>query len=129
MAEAVIRIGHLLSAAALAISFACAHAQSLQDPTRPPAASAVGENGGPAYAGPTLQSVLIGRQPGGRRVAVIDGDTVRLGETWNGARVTRIAAHEVELVRGKERQVLKLATDPASEPDAGSSVKAVARLQ
>jgi MSHA biogenesis protein MshK len=101
----------------------------LQDPTRPPAAAVAGENGALSSAGPQLQSVLIARHPGGRHVAVIDGDTVRLGESWNGARVARITPGEVELVRGKERQVLKLAVDPALEGDAGSSVKSVTRLQ
>jgi MSHA biogenesis protein MshK len=73
--------------------------------------------------------VLIGRQPGGRHVAVIDGDTVRLGETWKGARVARITPHEVVLVRGKERQVLKLAPDAATGADTGSSVPSVPRLK
>jgi MSHA biogenesis protein MshK len=129
MAEAVTLICRVLALAALSLSCARLHAQSLQDPTRPPAAAVAGENGAPASAGPQLQSVLIARHPGGRQVAVIDGDTVRVGESWNGARVARITPHEVELVRGKERQVLKLAVDPALEADAGSSVKPVARLQ
>jgi MSHA biogenesis protein MshK len=33
---------------------------------------------------------------------------VRLGEQFQGARVARIGESEVELVRGKERQVLRL---------------------
>jgi MSHA biogenesis protein MshK len=128
MAEAMTnRILRLLAAAALSLSFAAAQAQSLQDPTRPPATPATGDKGAPAYAGPQLQSILIGREQGGRRVAVIDGETVRLGETWNGARVARITPHQVELVRGKERQVLKLASESVSEGDASWSVKPVAR--
>lgn len=99
----------LFAAAALAALHASAHAQSLQDPTRPPA-----QAGWPAgldtaaSSGPQLQSVLIARQPGGRHVAVIDGETVRLGDTFRGARVARMTQTEVELVRGRERQVLKL---------------------
>lgn len=123
MAEALTRMRNLLAAAVLLVPVA-ASAQALQDPTRPPALATPGDGPG-AASGPQLQSVLISRRPGGRHVAVIDGDTVRLGETYKGARVARITQHEVELVRGKERQVLKLPTD--IEP--GSAVKPVARPQ
>ena len=61
--------------------------------------------------------MLIARQPGGRHIAVIDGETLRLGEFYKGARVARIAQDEVELVRGRTRQVLRLdgpATSKAS---------------
>jgi len=98
-----------------------ASAQALQDPTRPPAAlmarqAAAGAGEGasaaaaPVNRAPRLQSVLIARQPGGRHVAVIDGETLRLGDSYKGARVTRIEANEVELSRGNARQVLKLNT-------------------
>jgi len=93
---------------------ALASAQALQDPTRPPAsliAAAAGPAAGTAPAGPQLQTILIGRAPGGRHLAVIDGETVRPGDDFHGARVTRIADNEVELVRGRERQVLRLARD------------------
>ncbi|MFC5510210.1 hypothetical protein ACFPOU_03595 [Massilia jejuensis] len=92
-----------------------AGAQALHDPTRPPASLAAPQAGaGAAAAGPAaqpaprLQSVLVGRQPGGRSVAVIDGETLRVGELYKGARVTRIGQDEVELRRGGARQVLKL---------------------
>jgi MSHA biogenesis protein MshK len=120
MAEVMIRSRRLLGAAVLLLAQASVHAQSMQDPTRPPALSANGEHS--AGAGSQLQSVLISRQPGGRHVAVIDGDTVRLGDSYRGARVARIAPHRVELLRGRERQVLTL---PANE-EAGS-VNPVAR--
>ena len=86
-----------------------AHAQPLQDPTKPPAA-ATPVAGGPlaASSGPQLQSILIGRAAGGRQVAVIDGETVRQGESFRGAKVVRIGENEVELLRGRERQVLRL---------------------
>jgi hypothetical protein len=42
--------------------------------------------------------------------------------------VTRITAGEVELARGKERQVLKLARDAADGQD-GSTVTPIARLK
>jgi MSHA biogenesis protein MshK len=93
----------------LAASARQAQAQALQDPTRPPAA-AMAASAAPvaASSGPRLQSILVGREAGGRRLAVIDGETVRLGEQFHGARVTRIGDNEVELVRGSERQVLRL---------------------
>jgi len=127
MAETVIRSRHLLVCAALWLAQSAAGAQSLQDPTRPPMMpNAVDASGAAAAAaGPQLQSVLVSRQPGGRHVAVIDGETVRLGEEYKGARVARITQDAVELVRGKERQVLRL----PSNDEPGPAVKTVARLQ
>jgi MSHA biogenesis protein MshK len=97
------------------LACASAVAQPLQDPTRPPAnllARQAGEGSAATAAaparGPQLQSVLIARHPGGRHVAVIDGETLRLGELYKGARVTRIEQHAVELMRGRTRQVLTL---------------------
>lgn len=86
-----------------------AHAQGLIDPTKPPA-GAIRVANGPAAAssGPQLQSILIGRAAGGRHLAVIDGETVRPGDSFHGAKVARIGENEVELVRGGERQVLRL---------------------
>jgi MSHA biogenesis protein MshK len=105
-----------------------AAAQALRDPTRPPAAMLPGGAGaraaGPVAApGPRLQSVLIAPQPGGRHVAVIDGETVRLGEMYRGARVTRMTPDEVELVRGRERRVLKL--NPTQAATAGTGIERV----
>ncbi|MGZ5199995.1 MAG: hypothetical protein ACXWC4_09515 [Telluria sp.] len=124
MAETLNLPRRLLFAVVLCVAQAGAHAQSLQDPTRPASSPSAGE-AGEVSAGPQLQSVLISRQPGGRHVAVIDGDTVRIGETWKGARVARITPNEVELVRGKDRQVLRLSS--VEEPS--QSIKPAARLQ
>ena len=99
-----------LGAAFCALLWAAgAGAQGLQDPTKPPAA-ATPVMGGPAAvsSGPQLQSILIGREAGGRHVAVIDGETVRPGDSFHGSKVARIGENEVELVRGGERQVLRL---------------------
>jgi MSHA biogenesis protein MshK len=103
------------TATVLALLFAAgAHAQAqgqaLRDPTRPPAAAALSSGAGQASpsSGPRLQSILVAREAGGRRLAVIDGETVRPGEQFHGARVARIGDNEVELVRGGERQVLRL---------------------
>jgi len=108
MDEAVKNLIPTMFAAAL---LAClpAAAQTLADPTRPPAVLDTSRPEGPAAEGlPRLQSVLISPRAGGRHVAVIDGETVRLGESFRGARVARMTQTEVELVRGRERQVLRL---------------------
>ena len=100
-----------LSAAVLAAALCAgaAGAQELQDPLRPPAAlAALTAASAPAAAGPQLQTILIGRGAGGRHLAVIDGETVQPGDAFRGARVARIGDNEVELVRGRERQVLRL---------------------
>ena len=98
--------------AAMLAAGALAQAQALPDPTRPPPmmmkAPAGAAVAAAAPAGPVLQSVLIGRQAGGRQVAVIDGETVRLGGAFRGAVLVRMTETEVELRRGQERQVLKL---------------------
>ena len=96
--------------ASLALSHFPASAQDLIDPTRPPAglgqsaAAPTGEGDG----APRLQSVLIAPRAGGRHVAVIDGETVRLGDTFKGARVVRMTPDAVVLERGAERQVLRM---------------------
>ena len=111
----------LTKAAALAMTAALlsgavqAHAEVLQDPTRPAAGAYVGRAAaGSVASGPRLQSILVAREAGGRHLAVIDGETVRLGEQFHGARVTRIGDNEVELVRGAERQVLRLYAQDAA---------------
>jgi len=98
-----------LAAVFALLAAGAAGAQPLPDPTRPPAAATpVASGPATAAAGPQLQSILIARQQGGRHVAVIDGETVRPGDTFHGAKVARIGENEVELVRGGERQVLRL---------------------
>ena len=110
-----------------------AHAQALPDPTRPSGMPAARANaGGAAEASlPRLQSVLISPRQGGRHLAVIDGQTVRLGDSFKGARVARMTQGEVELVRGRERQVLRLypaAALPAPLPASPASAGADATL-
>lgn len=99
----------LAALATLALAPFPASAQGLIDPTRPPAG--LGQVDSTLAAGdgaPRLQSVLISPKAGGRHVAVIDGETVRLGDTFKGARVARMTAGEVVLERGAERQVLRM---------------------
>ena len=107
-----------LAAFLLASPFVAQQASAeLLDPTRPPASLGLHAGADAANDGlPRLQSVLISPRQGGRHVAVIDGETVRLGERFKGARVARMSQTEVELVRGRERQVLQL---HPSAPGAG----------
>lgn len=81
--------------------------QNLVDPTRPPAIAESGAEQGAASgaSGPELQSVLISPT---RRVAIISGQSVTLGERFGEARVVKITENEVVLQNGKELQVLKL---------------------
>ncbi|WP_199688097.1 hypothetical protein [Noviherbaspirillum sedimenti] len=89
----------------LASGFAARAADNLPDPTRPPAAPDAGEAAPAAASGPVLQSVLIAA---GRRVAVVSGQTVQVGDRLGDARVAKIAEGEVVLVRGGQSQTLKL---------------------
>jgi MSHA biogenesis protein MshK len=104
-----------LASLAMLLAAGCAHAEVLQDPTRPAAGAFVSTAApGAVTSGPRLQSILVAREAGGRHLAVIDGETVRMGEQFHGARVTRIGDNEVELVRGAERQVLRLYAEDAA---------------
>jgi MSHA biogenesis protein MshK len=81
-------------------------AQALRDPTRPPdigGAQPLSE--ATAASATRLQSVLISS---GRKLAVIDGQTVPLGGRIADATVVEISAGQVVLRRGAETQTLKL---------------------
>ena len=126
MDEALKTTALIFVAAACTLLAGGAVAQALQDPTRPPASLMAPVKGAPvavAPEGPHLQSILIARTPGGRHVAVIDGETVRLGDSFKGARVERMTQTEVVLSKGGKKQVLKLF--PATV--AGQNAKSVQR--
>jgi MSHA biogenesis protein MshK len=106
---------HVLLLALLAASTAQAQDAGLPDPTRPPAVLSApppapgAAAGAPAVAaGPELQSILISLRTNGRRVAVINGKTVRQGERIDGAIVEAIRPTEVVLRKGNQKQILKL---------------------
>ena len=86
----------------------CAWAQSLPDPTRPPAAYTQGANAEDTVRDPVLQSIIITPQ---RRFAVIDGQRVELGARFGDARLMTITDTEAILVSAQGRQVLKLFPD------------------
>jgi len=107
----------LTLACALSLANPAHAAPGLADPTRPPVGMDRATPSAAPGDGPRLQSVLISPRAGGRHVAVFDGDTVRLGDTWKGARVASMSRNQVVLQRGAERQVLRL--DGAFDPVAG----------
>lgn len=81
-------------------------AENLADPTRPPSTLAVtGSTTDKTADVPVLQSVLISPY---RKVAVINGEALQVGDRLDDARVSRIAEAEVVLVRGGRTQTLKL---------------------
>ena len=94
----------------LSILMPAAFAESFSDPTRPPATLGIAESGEASTKapGPVLQSVLISK---GRKVAVISGQTVRLGGKFGESRLVSITESEVELKSGKDVQTLKLFPD------------------
>ena len=100
-----------------------AGAQALVDPTRPPDAPLAGNGSGSgsgaiaARAAPRLQSVLVASS--GRRVAVIDGRTVRVGDRVGEASVAEIADTSVTLRRGKTIETIRLYPKAAEQNHAG----------
>lgn len=106
----VTRASTALLASLLLLGNAAALAQ-VADPTLPPPslrAPAASAAPAPAPARPQLQSILLSREAGGRRVAVISGEMVRQGGVFQGAVVERVGEDEVVLRRGKTREVLRL---------------------
>ncbi len=91
-------------------------AQDGIDPTRPPSVmTAPVIIPGSVYVAPRaerrvpeLQSILVSLRPGGRRVAVIDGKTVRQGQRVGDAVLVAIGSTDVVLRRGSKTETLKL---------------------
>lgn len=92
----------------------------LSDPTRPANAILEAEaTGSDAPVLPVLQSVLISPK---RKVAVISGQTLHVGEKFGAAMLIKINAQEVVLKNGTELQTLKLYPDIQKQM-AGKPVK------
>jgi MSHA biogenesis protein MshK len=83
---------------------AAAHAAPFADPTRPPNVVDGGSAAAPV-TGPRLESVLIAPD---RRVAVISGQQVRLGDKFGDGQVVRITASEVVIRTADATETLKL---------------------
>lgn len=103
-------LGALLCAV---LSCAAQAQEGLPDPTRPPAVIAAPPAAGAAgaaaaSAAPQVQSILVSLSPGGRRIAVIDGKTLREGSRLGDAVIVAIEPTQVVLRKGGQRLVLKL---------------------
>ena len=107
------------------------HAETLPDPTRPPAnfidLSASGGQGPTptvaptlqSSAGPQLQSVLLPRK--GKPLAIISGQYVPLGERFAGMELISVSEQQVILLAGKKKHILKL-TPAAEKTEPNNSV-------
>lgn len=88
------------------IPVAAAVAETLPDPTRPMDFVGSTKRAVPAApAAPVLQSTVVSPD---RKVAVISGKRVRIGDTYNGAVVTDITPYEVRMNRGGRETSLRL---------------------
>jgi len=97
-----------------ALAFAAgARAQGLNDPTRPPTVSASAPEAAADAAASQLQSVLIAP---GRRLAIINGQTVALGGRVGDATLTQITETGVVLKRGDLLESLPLLPGIAKQP-------------
>jgi MSHA biogenesis protein MshK len=94
----------------LALGFACV-AHAALDPTQPPAALSTDVSD--ADAAPLrLQSIVRG---GRQSQAVINGQSLRVGDELGGAKVLAIYQHSVVLEHQGQQQVLRLA-EPIMKP-------------
>lgn len=92
-------------------------AELLPDPTRPPEnISPAPDSDASVPAAPILQSVLISAE---RRVAFINGRSVKVGDRFGEAKIVKITESEVVLSNGKDLQVLKLFPGVEKHPTSG----------
>jgi MSHA biogenesis protein MshK len=118
--------GRLMRLTSILLAMACIGAasstvaQALRDPTRPPAASAIGVAGKTEQSGWILQSVLISPE---RRYAIINGEVVPLGGSIAGAELVAVAAERVTLRTRDGLRVVHLFPDVtrlgAADPSTG----------
>ena len=101
---------HCIVLCVLALSVSRAVAEELSDPTRPPAIIAAPVAvGAPADDQPAgLQSIIISKS---RRAAIIDGETVELGDKHGDNKLIEVNEGNVVLQGAQGRQVLTLFPD------------------
>lgn len=105
MRVAVLTLAIMLSTA---FGIAPAAAAAMSDPTQPMDFVVRPDSGGSSGmvpAGPVLQSTLISPQ---RKSAVISGKRVRVGDMFEGAKVTAITPYEVRMSRGGRETTLRM---------------------
>lgn len=96
----------------LALLLGCAGAHATVDPTRPPADLLPAAGAAAAPAALQLQAILRSAQ--GSR-AVIDGQTLRVGQEHGGVRILAIQPHAVLIERQGQRELLRL-VEPVIKP-------------
>lgn len=97
------KFAYVLVAAILAAPFT---ANAFSDPTRPmDFAGTPTRAARAAPSGPVLQSTLVSPQ---RRLAVISGRQVRVGDSIDGAVITDISPYEVRMTKGGRETTLRL---------------------
>jgi len=91
----------------IAMTLSCASITTFafSDPTQPPGPVTQARAAPSRPTGPVLQSTLVSPQ---RRVAIISGKRVQVGDTVNGATVTEISQYEVRLRQGGRETTLRL---------------------
>jgi hypothetical protein len=95
----------LISVSCMFISFVTS-AQIVNDPTRPPMVFKESVTAdAPVEMGPRLESIITFE---GRKMAIISGKKIALGENYGGAKLVQISETSVTLKSGKSTQVLKL---------------------
>jgi MSHA biogenesis protein MshK len=109
-------MSRFLACSALILLVPAAQGAPFADPTRPP--DFVPADAAPGVsAGSRLESVLIAPD---RRIAVIGGQQVRLGEKFGDGRVVRITESEVVIRTAEGTQTLKLFPEVEKRPRARS---------
>lgn len=104
---------------------AAAQAESVPDPTRPPA----GVDASAPVSAPSGPSLQLIRTVEGKRMAIISGQAVKVGSKVNDAIVTQIEEDRVELRGAGGVQTLKLLPEVNKSPAAAgqSEVKPQAK--
>lgn len=106
------------------LSSLCLHAETLPDPTRPPASLDAGGAAPVVPSGPVVQVI---RTLHGKRSALISGQEVVAGSKLGDATVTRIDEDRVELRGPEGLQTLKLFPDVEKRPIVAPPVVAPAK--
>ncbi|MBC8007024.1 MAG: hypothetical protein H7X76_03140 [Prolixibacteraceae bacterium] len=126
MARSLRRHTSILAAMICAVTASTAAAQTLRDPTRPPALSAKGAGGKIEQSGWILQSVLISPE---RRYAIINGEVVPIGGSIAGAELVAVAAERVTLRTREGLRVVHLFPDVTRLGAADASSGTAKRMQ
>jgi MSHA biogenesis protein MshK len=111
------RVRHIVALLAVALSCALAQgnarAQPMNDPMRPADAPTAGAATGSGAGGPVLQAVITSPQ---RKLALIDGTVVRLGEPVKGATLDGVSDSVAVLRKDGARDVLLMHPDIDKKP-------------